>query len=190
MSPHALQDLEAAARPRRLAATGTIRPGQVADIHALLRLEEVCFDTDRLSRRSFNHVLTRAKASLFVAEAEPGGAIIGYGLVLFHLGTALARLYSLAVHPSQRGLGIGIQLLDYAEAETRRHDCVALRLEVRADNAAAIALYERRGYRRLIPLPSYYEDAADGWRYEKRMRFSPSPTVPQVPYYHQTTDFT
>jgi len=182
-------------RPRRLAATGSIRPGQVADIPALLRLEEACFDSDRLSRRSFNHVLTKAKASLFVAESaphgsDPGGAIIGYGLVLFHLGTALARLYSLAVHPSQRGRGIGIQLLDYAESETRRHDCVALRLEVRADNAAAIALYESRAYRRLIPLPHYYEDASDGWRYEKRMRFSPSPTVPQVPYYHQTTDFT
>jgi len=137
-------------------------------------------------------MLTRAKASLFVVESEAGsgGGLLGYGLVLFHLGTALARLYSLAVHPSARGRGIGLQLLAHAEAEARRHDCVALRLEVRADNEAAIALYEGRAYRRLMPLPHYYDDDADGWRYEKRMRFSPAPTVPQVPYYHQTTDFT
>src|SRR3546814_3112312 len=41
-----------------------------------------------------------------------------------------------------------------------------------------------------MPLPQYYDDNADGWRYEKRTRFSPAPTAPQVPYYHQTTDFT
>src|SRR3546814_17710042 len=41
-----------------------------------------------------------------------------------------------------------------------------------------------------MPLPQYYDDNADGWRYEKRTRFSPAPTAPQVPYYHQPTDFT
>lgn len=191
MVPQALQDLEVAPRHRLAARPVVIRPGQIADIPALVRLEEACFDSDRLSRRSFQHMLTRAKAALFVAEsAEAPGELLGYGLVLFHLGTALARLYSLAVHPSTRGRGIGLGLLEHAEAEARRHDCVALRLEVRADNAAAIALYEGRGYRRLMPLPNYYADAGDGWRYEKRMRFSPAPTVPQVPYFHQTTDFT
>lgn len=193
MLPHSLQDQNAVAAPVRAATETVVRPGQIGDIAALLKLEEACFSSDRLSRRSFNHMLTKAKASLYVAqdpEAGPGGAILGYGLVLFHLGTALARLYSLAVHPDARGRGIGVQLLDYAEAEARRHDCVALRLEVRADNTAAIALYERRQYRRLMSLPQYYDDDADGWRYEKRMRFSPAPTLPEVPYYHQTTDFT
>jgi ribosomal protein S18 acetylase RimI-like enzyme len=44
-----------------------------------------------------------------------------------------------------------------------------LRLEVRIDNAAAIGLYERSGYRRGKRLPHYYEDGADGWRYEKSL---------------------
>lgn len=177
--------------PQRAAAGVVIRPGQVADIPALLRLEETCFDSDRLSRRSFHHMLTKARAALFVAENPASdGELLGYGLVLFHLGTALARLYSLAVHPTGRGRGTGRRLMEVAEAETRKHDCVALRLEVRTDNAAAIAMYESMGFRRIMPLPHYYEDEADGWRYEKRLRFSPSPTVPQVPYYHQTTEFT
>ena len=42
-----------------------------------------------------------------------------------------------------------------------------MRLEVRSDNPAAIALYERRGYRRIARLPGFYEDGADGWRYVK-----------------------
>jgi len=187
MPAHALQRLIPEPPPTG-SAPATIRPGALADIPALVRLEDTCFDTDRLSRRSFHHMLTRARAALFVAETAEG--IVGYGLVLFHLGTALARLYSIAVHPESRGRGIGIGLLARAEDVIRDHDCVALRLEVRADNAAAIALYESRGYRRLMPLPQYYEDASDGWRYEKRIRIVPAPTIPQVPYYHQTTDFT
>ena len=39
------------------------------------------------------------------------------------------------------------------------------RLEVRQDNAAAVGLYEAAGYARLAPLPAYYEDGGDGWRY-------------------------
>jgi ribosomal protein S18 acetylase RimI-like enzyme len=42
-----------------------------------------------------------------------------------------------------------------------------LRLEVRADNVAAIRLYERHGYRRIGRLAAYYDDGADGWRYEQ-----------------------
>jgi ribosomal protein S18 acetylase RimI-like enzyme len=45
--------------------------------------------------------------------------------------------------------------------------CRRLRLEVRQDNAAAIRLYERRGYRRFAARGTYYEDGADAWRYEK-----------------------
>jgi ribosomal protein S18 acetylase RimI-like enzyme len=40
---------------------------------------------------------------------------------------------------------------------------------VRADNAAALRLYERGGYRRIARLRAYYEDGADGWRYEKAL---------------------
>lgn len=171
------------------ASAPTIRPATTADIPALLEIEAACFDSDRLTRRSFHHMLTRAKASLYVAESAPG-EIAGYGLVLFHAGTALARLYSLAVWPEAAGAGIGSALVRHAETETRAHDCVALRLEVRADNGQAIALYERLGYRRLRALPHYYDDDGDGWRYEKRLHWTPASNRTPVPYIHQTTDFT
>lgn len=169
-------------------AVEAIRPGRTGDIPALLALEAACFDSDRLSRRSFNHMLTRAKAALYVAEDADG--LAGYGLVLFHAGTALARLYSMAVAPRARGQGLARRLLAHAETEAKSHDCIALRLEVRADNEAAIRLYESAGYRRLAPLPGYYDDDGDGWRYQKPIRYLPEPTAPQVPYIHQTTEFT
>ena len=48
-------------------------------------------------------MLTRAHASLTVAEGD--GGVLGYALVLFHEGTSLGRLYSIAIDPRARGIG-------------------------------------------------------------------------------------
>ena len=165
-----------------------VRPARVSDIDALLEVEKVCFETDRLSRRSFNYFLSRARAELFVAETEVG--ILGYGLVLFHRGTALARLYSLAVRPEAQGKGIARLLLEHSEETARAHDTVAIRLEVRADNERAIGLYTRQGYKPFQTLHHYYEDDGDAWRMQKPIRFVPDPEFPNIPYLHQSTDFT
>ena len=45
-----------------------------------------------------------------------------------------------------------------------------LRLEVRADNATAISLYERRGYVPIGRRDDYYEDGAPALRYEREIR--------------------
>ncbi|MGB3840666.1 MAG: GNAT family N-acetyltransferase, partial [Rhodanobacter sp.] len=47
--------------------------------------------------------------------------------------------------------------------------CDRLRLEVRPDNAAAIRLYERAGFRRFGAYRRYYEDGTDAWRYEQAL---------------------
>lgn len=38
-------------------ASTMIRPAQPDDLNRLVELEELCFDTDRMSRRSFRHFL-------------------------------------------------------------------------------------------------------------------------------------
>ncbi|MBF3252724.1 GNAT family N-acetyltransferase, partial [Pseudomonas aeruginosa] len=86
----------------------TLRPAGVDDLSALVELENRCFDYDRLSRRNFQWMLTRAHASLTVAEGD--GGVLGYALVLFHEGTSLARLYSIAIDPRARGIGLGQKL--------------------------------------------------------------------------------
>ena len=53
---------------------------------------------------------------------------------------------------------MGKQLLQRIETCALEHDCAYLRLEVRTDNPAAIALYERNGYRRFALIHDYYED--------------------------------
>jgi len=160
----------------------------LADLPALLALEQQCFTTDRLNSRNFQWMLTRAHGQLWVAERD--GLLLGYAVVLFHRGTSLARLYSIAIAVAARGTGLGKQLLERIEACAVEHDCAYLRLEVRTDNPAAIALYERSGYRRFALIHDYYEDHADALRLEKRIVQHQETRSIRVPYYRQTTDFT
>ncbi|UVE18356.1 GNAT family N-acetyltransferase/peptidase C39 family protein [Pseudomonas sp. LS44] len=158
------------------------------DLASLLALENQCFEHDRLSPRSFQWMIKRAHASLIVAQYQ--GRVMGYALLLFHRGTSLARLYSIAIAPDARGHGLGKRLLAEAEQKARDHDCAYLRLEVRTDNAAAIHLYEGAGYRRFAQVDDYYEDHAQALRYEKRIIERQLDDSRLVPYYQQTTEFT
>ena len=178
--PHRADDV-AAAGP-------VVRPASPDDLDALLAIEERAFETDRLSRRSFRHFLTRGQASCVVVEA--GGRVAGYALVLYRRATALARLYSIALDPGMRGQGLAGLLMEAAERAAADAGCLVLRLEVRLDNAPAIALYRARGYRRFGRYLDYYEDHADALRLQKVLRASVPDHVTRVPYYGQTTDFT
>ncbi len=158
------------------------------DLKPLLALENQCFTSDRLTPRSFQWMISRAHASLIVAQV--GSQLMGYCLVLFHRGTSLARLYSIAIATHSRGIGLGKQLLDQAEQCALAHDCAYMRLEVRSDNPVAITLYERNGYRRFAEVNDYYEDHAQALRLEKRILQHRESRMVPVPYYQQTTDFT
>ena len=165
-----------------------IRPAQLKDLDVLMDIENRSFDIDRLTRRSFRYLLTRANAETLVYEDE--GRLTGYVMVLFNTGTSLARMYSLAVDPDVRGHGIGRALIKAAEDSVREHDCISLRLEVRRDNADAMHLYEKLGYKQFGTLPDYYEDHMEAIRYEKYLAPQLKPKLDRVPYYEQTLDFT
>lgn len=143
-------------------ATARLRDARPADLPALLDLEAQ-FPGDRLSARQFRRHLANPRARLRVLA--DGDAVHAYHLLLLRRGSRLARLYSIAVADAARGRGLGRRLLADAEAQARAAGCDELRLEVRQDNAAANALYQAAGYRRLAALPGYYDDGADGWRY-------------------------
>jgi [ribosomal protein S18]-alanine N-acetyltransferase len=141
-----------------------LRAARAADLPDLLALE-ARFPGDRLSARQFRHHLDNPRARLRVAVSAAG--VAGYHLVLLRTGSAWARLYSIAVDPVLRGQGLGRRLLADAEVQARAAGCRGLRLEVRQDNAAAVALYEATGYQRRAALPAYYQDGGAGWRYAR-----------------------
>ncbi|CAO3406698.1 GNAT family N-acetyltransferase [Azospirillum largimobile] len=151
-----------------------IRRATAADIPALLAIEEQSFATDRMTRRNFRYAILKAKGVVLLADCQVGGCPsdirsrpVAYGVLGFHAGTPFARLTSFAVAPDSRGRGIARRLLAALEDAAAAHGCAGLRLEVRADNGAAIALYTAAGYRRFAVYPAYYEDDMAALRLEK-----------------------
>jgi ribosomal protein S18 acetylase RimI-like enzyme len=143
-----------------------VRRAGLADLAALVALEQTAFDSDRLSRGQYRRHLVSGSARVLVVDAS-GPSLAGAAVVFFRKGSTVARLYSLATAAEARGKGVASALMEAIAAAARDRGCRALRLEVRADNVAAIRLYERHGYRRIGRLAAYYDDGADGWRYEQ-----------------------
>jgi ribosomal protein S18 acetylase RimI-like enzyme len=165
-----------------------IRTGVLADVSALVDLENRCFEIDRLSARSFRHFLGKGLSPVLVDEHN--GVLRGYALVLLLANTSLARLYSIAVDPKSRGLGVGRALLMAAEAYALQHHATRMRLEVHQDNVAAQSLYQAEGYRTFAIAPDYYEDHANAVRMEKHLAAHLARDLDRVPYYAQSLEFT
>ena len=150
-----------------MTAAFRIRRATLTDLPALLALERSAFTTDHLSPRQYRQHLDSPTALVLAAVDATG--LLGKAVVFFRRASDLARLYSIAVADGARGRGIGEALLTAIERAARRRGARRMRLEVRQDNAAAIRLYERRGYARFAERRGYYEDGGDAWRYHKEL---------------------
>lgn len=144
-----------------------IRPARASDVHALLAIESAVFHSDRLSRRSFRHLVASPSAAVLVALAD--GKVAGYCVLLFRAGVPAARLYSIATAADFEGRGIGRSLIEASEREAAKRGRRSLRLEVREDNSRAIAIYRRVGFEPIGREPGYYQDDMAAIRLEKRL---------------------
>ena len=144
-----------------------IRLATTGDIAALVAIENASFPGDRLDRRRFRYLLTEANSVTFVDV--DGAAVRGYILLLLRTGWRGARVYSIATHPAHLGCGVAARLLTAAERWAAAHGCVEVRLEVRADNAASLALFRGRGYVAFGSHAAYYHDGMDAQRLRRTL---------------------
>jgi ribosomal protein S18 acetylase RimI-like enzyme len=162
---------------------------QLSDLDWLEKFEEQCFAYDRISRRSMRRFLTSEHCVFLLGRLN--GERVGYLLILFHRGTRLARLYSIAVGEAWRGQGVARALMLAGENEARQRGAIYFRLEVTSTNAGAIALYQSLGFREFGMLHDYYDDHGDALRMQKRIRHHGHNAVhTEVPWFHQNTSFT
>ena len=181
-----------AAHPSRAGAVALLlRRACAKDISALVSLEQRAFAGDRISARSWRALI--ASASATVTIADNGDGIVGASVLLRRVRTSVARLYSIAVDPGARGQGISRALLDAAIDRARATGSSVLRLETRADNRAAQALFRSFGFTQLDRKSAYYHDGGDALRFQKSLwnvvKASRAVAL-RAPYYAQTLDFT
>jgi GNAT superfamily N-acetyltransferase len=132
----------------------TARNSDLEPILQLLRtqLEEhsIVLTAAALQRAAQGLIENHANGRILCARLD--GALVGVAVISFlwtleHGGPA-AWLDEVYVEPTQRGAGIGKQLVEAAMQVARDNGCIALDLEVDAGHEAAERLYERMEFRR------------------------------------------
>jgi len=208
-----------------------LREATIGDTDALCDIEMLCFESDRLSKRRLKHWIKADNAVLLVASAGAisnelqtqhalsegsNSRVVGYALLITRKGSRSGRLYSIAVLPNYKGLGIAKRLIEETERCSVDRGMLFLRLEVSVSNHRAVRLYEMLGYKRFGIFHAYYEDGADALRMQKPIRqlwkrkvaehelvrdnedkvekasveSIGAHTLKDYPWYQQTTDFT
>ena len=139
----------------------TLRHAKPEDAKALLALQREIYEegrwfvgdgppsVDALVRR-LRSLDTQTTLYLLAASgADKNGEIDGW-LELHRLTPKKLRhvaMLTIAVAASARGQGLGTRLLEASYGWAKRVGVEKIALNVRASNAAAIALYERQGFR-------------------------------------------
>ena len=166
-----------------------IRSVLLGDIEQLEGIEETCFQCDRISRRSFRYWVKSERRVFMVAEVE--GKVLAYALVMLLKGTKLARLYSIAVLPTARSMGLAKQLMLAVEEESAQRGRIFMRLEVSAENHRAIDIYKKAGYRQFGTYEDYYEDHQDALRLQKLIQVygDQQHMDERIPWIQQNTKF-
>lgn len=154
------------AAPARRPADGVvIRPAEPRDTAAAWAVERAAFaETDRFSLRQTAGLITNPRGRVFVAEDN--GDIVGWIAMLTRRNRSgrSGRMYTVAVSPTQAGRGLGRRLAVHAVGTLDAEGVKRIYLEVRAENARAIALYESLGFRVVRHLPTYYGEDSPGLR--------------------------
>lgn len=131
-----------------------IRKAMPSDVKTLAELDRICFAAPWSEASFFEEINHNERALYIVGETE--GRIVAYAGLWCIIDEG--HITNVAVHPDYRRRSIGKTilkaLLDTAEAG----GIVAETLEVRPSNTAAIALYDRFGFRKEGVRKGYYED--------------------------------
>jgi ribosomal protein S18 acetylase RimI-like enzyme len=151
-----------------MSAPLTVRKGTLDDLDELTRLEQAAFAVDGFHRKQLRYLLTRAHASVYVADEA--GVVRGSAIMLWRQHSKVGRLYSIATDPVAQGRGVGRLLLQTCEAAAVQRACREVSREVRVTNLPAITFYKRHGYRVVAALPGFYEDGTDAIRMRKDLQ--------------------
>lgn len=129
------------------------------DLPLLLALEETAFD-EPWPAGAFAQELELPQAAVWLAFDDEGAdEAIGYAD--FWVVADEISLLNIAVRPDRRRRGLGRRLLEIVERVGRERGGEHVFLEVRASNAAGLALYRSRGYEQVGIRKGYYQSTGE-----------------------------
>ena len=128
-------------------------PMDRSHLAGVAELERMCFSAP-WNEAMLEEELYNDTASFIVAEGEDG-QVLGYAGL--HVILDEGYIDNVAVRPTCRRQGIADRLLDVF-CRFGQANLAFLTLEVRPSNTAAVALYEKHGFREAGRRKDYYED--------------------------------
>jgi len=138
----------------------SIRPATPEDHEAVAEMERTCLGDDAWSPGLIAEGLSGRVPTVQYLVAETARAVGVEGYAAVSVAGDIAELQRIAVDPQCRRAGIGRTLLTAAIEKARTGGAERFLLEVRADNAGAIALYSAVGLTEIDRRPRYYRDGA------------------------------
>ncbi len=121
----------------------------VADIEAAVQTQ------DAWNYQILTDLLTQDSIKLFIAIDKVGFKVVGY--CLYQVIFERAEILRIGTHPRYQRQGIASQLFAVLNKEMEANKVESLLLEVRADNAPAIALYEQQEFATIHQRKGYYQ---------------------------------
>jgi [ribosomal protein S18]-alanine N-acetyltransferase len=137
--------------------TMQLRPVVAADLPQLARLHAACFLEDRWDEKALAQLLAMPGASGHLVEDVARNLLFGFILDL--VIAANAEVLTLGVAPAWRRQGVARVLLEDLFDRAGRAGAAGVGLEVAADNAAALRLYEDCGFAHTGRRLGYYRRA-------------------------------
>lgn len=132
----------------------SLRPATADDAGTLAEIHAACF-AKGWPARDFARYAAGPDCLCLLAEAGSEAA----GFVLCRRAGPEAEILSIAVPPARRRQGIGRSLCEGAISRLHGLGVTEIFLEVEAENAAAIALYESFGFARTGIRKGYYRSS-------------------------------
>jgi ribosomal-protein-alanine N-acetyltransferase len=137
----------------------TYRDANSMDIQVLVSLDKELFPYSPWSSGQYREEIS-ASTRRFIVAVDEGLSVIGYAGV-FAPGGAEADILTVGVIAQHRGQGIARQLMADITKWAIDQGSIAMMLEVKTDNAAAIGLYESLGYSKLNIRKDYFGTGLD-----------------------------
>ena len=135
-----------------------VRPASEADLDAVVASESANLGADAWSPGLLAEGVAGRVPHASYLVAEVGGRVAGHAVV--SVVVDVAELQRIAVDAEHRRGGVASALLDACVDAARAGGANRLLLEVREDNAGALAFYAARGFTEVDRRPRYYRDGA------------------------------
>jgi ribosomal-protein-alanine N-acetyltransferase len=136
----------------------TLRRARLQDAGVLAEMSRDLIETGlawRYTPRRMAALIRERETMALVACEGDTQRIVGFAIM--HFGDDTAHLTLLAVKARQQRNGIGRGLIEWLIKSARVAGMQSIDVELRADNAAASAFYERLGFEETKRTPAYYD---------------------------------